>query len=303
MKVQKFFTLAMVIACISCNENTEEISKRSTVRVLQADDAQEEQTSSSPDTTVVNDEVESFSQINLSSVSNLDLFEDFSNISLISKIDADTIVLFINNGFSWNYNSTGGLEANLPRLNPSEFPDSTIFSLPNDDFWLVGPTTVSKRKFVEDEAENETVLLNFDLSKLTGSRDSTRVLGITKESLILEMGSYVAIFSVVDGVGSAYEVEIQIPFENSGTIVSSGQTSDRGFWFHTSENKFIFLKRDNLKWVWSLVELPVSDVGASIKSVAAWLDVDSKSASGDVAVLTPSSFFSKSGAPLIVETN
>ncbi len=298
--MQKLLIIGFCLTTISCNEGAKEISKRSTIQSLQADNDVKGEQPTGVEDTIVDNTVQNFSGITLSTAANFEQFQDFENISLISKIDQNTIVLFGSDGFSWSYGDAAGLQDNLPRLNPSEYPERKIYTLPDDDLWMVSSTLVSKRKFVDDAEENQIVLLNFDLTKLSGNRESTRVLGITKESLILEMGNYIGLFSVINGVASAYELKAELPYENVGAIVSSGQTNDGGYWFLTSEKKFVLLKRKEQKWVWNLVEMPVTTFEDEISSMAIWLDVENKAVSGDAAILTTNSLLSISGAPIAV---
>ena len=294
-------TLTAILAC--SGESTEQIDRRSSPAQGAAPsdsndlNTDEGASDSGPNDSVVEDQPINFSAVTLSLAANSDqLAADFlTGVRLTSKVDATSIVLFGSDGTSWLYASDGTSPPQeiVPIIAPPE--DRILLTMDQDDFWLVDAARVSKRKFDPEAAPGDVVLINFDLTKLSGDKTQLRILGATHESLLLFLGSHVAIFSVKDGVSSAYEFNSTLPSATGSEIISAGDMADGGYWFAT-QTEFVTLRQKDGQWVWNTVALSLS-TSSAFASIAARLDFSKQAVDGDL-LLIANEVYSVSGSPI-----
>ncbi|MFW7380937.1 MAG: hypothetical protein ACOH5I_19130 [Oligoflexus sp.] len=248
------------------------------------------------DNTVVDENVLNFSGVAFQLAAGSDLLEQeyLDNLAFVSMVAEDTAILFGKDGTSWHYASEpdAAPQQILPLITAPE--GRQLLSMDQEDFWIVGSDRVSKRKFDDELPPNQIALHNFDLSKLSGQGDQLRILGATHTSLVLYLGSHIAIFSVIDGVTAAYEFRSELPGGITGDLLAAGDTTDGGFWLATAD-KFAILKYVDLKWHWNVAQIPLNL--ESFSSLAARLDVEGQRLMGD-SVAINGQVYSVSGAPI-----
>jgi hypothetical protein len=248
------------------------------------------------DNTVVDDTVLNFSGLAFQLAARSDQLDQAyrDNLLMASKVAEGTNILFGKDGTSWIYGQEGSdqPEEVLPAIAPPE--ERQLLTMDQGDFWIVGPERVSKRKMGPDMAENQIVLHNFDLTKLSGDASQLRILGATHTTLILSLGTHLAIFTVWDGLTSAYELEAKLPAGIEGDVIAAGDTTDGGFWLATAD-RFALLKQVELQWHWNIADIPM-DL-ADYTSLALRIDVEGQRPVGD-SVAVKEDVYSVSGAPI-----
>lgn len=251
----------------------------------------------SPDSsTVVDEDILNFSGISFQLAPGHEALspEFLDNIALVSMVAEDTIILFGKDGSSWHY----GREADQPPtliLPLIAAPEGRqLLTMDSDDFWMIGGERVSKRKQDPELPANQVVLHNFDLSKLSGQLDKLRILGASHTSLILHMGTHIAIFSVIDGETAAYEFSSVLPGNIEGEVLAAGDTTDGGYWLATAD-RFALLRYADLKWHWKIASIPLNL--DSFSSLAARIDVEGQRLSGD-SLAVNGQIYSTSNAPI-----
>lgn len=318
MKLSIFLTASILI--VGCADQKEQVLDRRDRPALAADaeanagapnsdaDANPENPTDGSDggdnsgvqPTVIDDQILNFSGINFRPAAGNDLIteEQRANFLAVSKVDAQTSVIFGRDGNSWSY----GPESTAPTLirPPISKPDdATLLSLPDGDLWMISPNRVSKRKIDPELPPTQVVLHNFDLTKLSGDVSQIRVLGATRQSLLLFMGTHIALFEVIDGVTAAYEFLAQIPGAEGEGIVAAGQLEGGGYWLATDQEKFALLRLIDNVWRWNLANVAIGSL-EGFNSLGAWVDPAAQGFVGDIVALSAGQVFSVSGAPIAV---
>ncbi|NRA66354.1 MAG: hypothetical protein HRU19_17845 [Pseudobacteriovorax sp.] len=297
--------IGMMAFVISCDQKSTEISKRDGQALVPSDgpisdDVVADEPQDPTGGIVTEAETLNFSSLAVLPAANFANYptEDFASLGLISKVDKDTIVFFGPDGSSWVYGAPDQQE--LVALEPAinALDGRTRYVMPGGDFWIVDSQRISKRKFTEEEVENRVVMHNFDITKLSGNPEALRVLGLTRTSAIIHLETHIGVFTVVDGVASAYEFKSELPEPLTGAIVSAGQVEQGGYWFLTDAGEMAVLSLKSEIWTWTIVSLPVANSQGVVKGSAIWLSLADQGAIGDAAFLTDVSIFSVSGAPV-----
>ncbi len=167
------------------------------------------------------------------------------DVILISKTSPKDFVIFGKDGKSWSYNPAASVSTDI--LKPIEAvvvaPEgSTLFSLPNQQFWFVSPDKLGRHKPPADGAavdEKSITVEQFPTSTFKGDLSKIKVLYVSLEEVIFHLDSYIAIISVKTSPAQIKQLPIaNLPVDLSGTI-QAGRTNS-GYWFKT-KNAVYFL--------------------------------------------------------------
>lgn len=219
----------------------------------------------------------------------------FSNIQLVSKVASDTVILFGLDGRSWVYGAADATEPTELQPVVGVPEDGQLFTMDGDDFWMLTPSKVSKRKQQEGGDPNEVVLINFDITQLSGDPAQRKVLGVSHSSLILFGGSHIAVFEVNEGEPSAFEFKTELPPGTGSQLLAAGSLKGDGYWFATEQN-LATLRRGDGEWVWTVAQTALMTDG--ILGFAAEPDLDNRSFQGDTVIWNAEGVQSASGAPI-----
>ncbi len=220
----------------------------------------------------------------------------FKNISGISKIKEDQIILFGKNGKSWVYGSTPDQPPKV--LEPSVVggEGAQLFTLPESEFWLVKADEVGRRKAGSVEQGSITIE-RFSTAALQGNREKMRVLYAGVNDLILDLETSIAILSIREGQALLNQFDTsKLPVDLGGSIRAAGRGQNDSFWFAAGDQiAIVESKSEVFSWKKSKIPMPGFE---DYTHLALWIDPAAKQVLGDSLMLQGEKIWSVSGAPL-----
>lgn len=259
-----------LILLVSCNPETEEQNKR----VLGA-------LSSDAVAPGSNSIIPKLAELQLSLVDDIGSIQDYS---VASALNDQTMLLFGSTGrsLSWSGDSKNMLE---PVISVTD--DQAMYTLGENDFWMLEKQKLTRPKSVSSDGSQIT-LHTFDIALLAGDHSNIKVLGISEETIILDLVSHIAILSVKDGQPLAYELEKSLPDGVSGAVISAGKINDQAYWLLTSDNFLCVLKYQNETWNWFSYSLK-TNLSEPVQSIS--LRIEEEQIKGTVIALTNSNIY------------
>ena len=222
------------------------------------------------------------------------------NVALISKISASQIVIFGKDGKSWQYSSKAEAAPTAVASTVAVGPGSNLYSLPDNEFWIVSPSEVGRRKPNQVNTGANVTVERFSTSTLEGDKASLKVLFVSKDVLMLSVPTHVAIYDLREGKQSLVQIELEkAPGKLKGAVVTgAGMVEGGGFWLATPDDLYVLNPRvGSSEFNWKIASLSGKSLSA-VKSMGLWLDPSHKVPLGDVLVLRDNKFYSISGAPI-----
>ena len=225
--------------------------------------------------------------------------EFLDNVSLVSKISPDQIMIFGKNGRSWIY----GKDELVPQvLEATVFkPDgSQLFTLPEGDFWVVSSTEIGRKKSGSVE-QGRVTIERFDIGTLEGVKANIKVLYVSPLEIILHLETHLALLSIQDGKLSSNQVVInKFPFPLGGPIQAAGRAINGSFWI-AYRDFLALLEPKEAVFSWSKVRIQMGQ-HLDYTQLGLWLDQTNNDLVGDVLALQEGKFWSVSGAPIVAKS-
>ncbi len=204
--------------------------------------------------------------------------------SLINKISATDFVLHTGKA-SMVYHAGDAL-ADVKALEPQVVvpTGSTLYSLPDNEFWLVSADSLYRRKAVDaaTAADSKTVPVEqFATSLLPGDTKKLKVLYAAKDELIVSLDTFVAILAIKDGKPYLNSIELaKLSFDLKGDL-QAGRLENGGYWFRSASGLYLLMPPEAGKdFVWKKADLSFDPAVSG--QLAMWLDSDALKASGNV---------------------
>lgn len=207
-----------------------------------------------------------------------------SNIQLASKTKADEIILFGKDGNSWVYKPGG--EGQITAISPAVVnPEgSTLYSLNDQQFWIVSPEEIGKRKTGAASDQGAVTIERFGTDAFPGNKDKIAVLFAGPTEIILHLETYLVILTTESGKPSFNQFALaSLPVDLGGQVLAAGRSGSKGFWL-ANKDTFALLEPRGTGFSWTKVHLPLSGL-EDYRMFAAWLDTEAKAAQGSALIL------------------
>ncbi len=231
------------------------------------------------------------------------LSADFlNNIAFISKPATDVVVIFGKDGNSWVYNP--GNEAPPAAIAPAVVApeDSSLYPLPDGEFWTVSSEEIGKRKTSADATAGGAVIIErFGTNVFEGDKAKITVLFAAANDLIFTLDTHIVMLNTQNGKPSFNQFVLsKLPIDLEGPVVAAGRGTDKSYWLASKEDVAL-LTPSGSGFTWTKVKLPL-DGQQDYRHLAMWLDKDKKAAEGDVLLLIGDKLLSRSGAPIAADS-
>lgn len=218
-----------------------------------------------------------------------------ANILLASKISDAQLVIFGKDGRSWLYNPSESSAPTMLGASISKPNGSSLFTLPEGKFWLIGDHAVSRRKLT-DAAPGVIPVENFDTSSIQGDWSKLKVLFVSNDQIILHLDTMIAILQIKDGKPILSQFSSKIPVDLEGDIRAAGETVDGGYWFaHNDTFAILSFKASKLAWTKLKIKLTAYE---DYSVFAMRLDLAKKELAGDALLVQADKIWSISGAAI-----
>ncbi len=199
-----------------------------------------------------------------------------ADVLLANKINATDFVLYGKDGKSWVYKPAAAAADQLKELKPIVNPKgSTLYTLPDNQFWFVSPDQLGRHKSKTDGATADGANIKaevFPTTTLLGDKSKMKVLFANADEIILQNDTHIAIVTVLAAPKPAQLKQLPIeklPVDLKGEL--SAGLSQNGYWFRSAAGLFFLSKAkstDVNPWSKNAFALEPAD----LSSLALWPD-------------------------------
>lgn len=157
-----------------------------------------------------------------------------SEVILVSKVNATDFMIFGAEGKAWLYKPSLAADDRLKVVKREvvNLVGSTLYTLPDNEFWYVSESKLSRLKEVSDSGK--VISEDYSTGALKGDKTKMKVLYVSKEEIILHLDTHISILTVLPGIPAKHkQIEIaKIPVDLKGEIHAGRSTG--GYWFKSA---------------------------------------------------------------------